>query len=174
MEKSTNILKKEHQNILAFINLMKSETNNLMEGKEINKVFWQAARDFISNYADKFHHAKEEDLLFKEMCRESVSLHCNPIEMMLYEHNLGRDYVKAIIEGIENNDKQLIINNANNYCSLLTEHIYKEDNILYPMADEALDQQTKDTLTEKFGEIEKKFTKEGLDKYLILLKDKDE
>ena len=64
--------------------------------------------------------------------------HCNPIEQMLHEHTLGRGFVKGLSEAVEKGDKAEAVKNARGYCELLQEHIFKEDNILYPMADEAL------------------------------------
>lgn len=172
MENYVKILNEEHQNILKFIDVIKKEINRLTKTEKINQDFWYQVIDFIKNYADRLHHAKEEDLLFKEMCQDHVALHCNPIEQMLYEHNLGRDYVKGIKEGLENNDKQKIIDNANNYCLLLTEHIFKEDNILYPMAEQVLSQSVKDLLTEQFTKVEKeKFGADEINKYLIIIKE---
>jgi len=172
MENFVTKLNEEHQNILRVINLINKETGKLTQGQEINKFFWQKAVAFIRNYADKFHHAKEEDLLFKEMCQKSVDLHCNPIDQMLYEHNLGRDYVKGIEAGLKNNDKQEIIANANKYCLLLTEHIFKEDNILYPLAEQALSQEVKDSLIARFMKAEEeKFNKNEIAEYLLIIKE---
>ena len=47
----------------------------------------------------------------------------------------------------------------------LTDHIYKEDNILYPMADEALNEKTQKSMLEKFKKLEK-----NKEKYLSVLK----
>ena len=83
-------------------------------------------------------------------------MHCNPIEQMLYEHNLGREFVKGMVAGLRNNDKKTIIKNAKDYSHLLEEHIMKEDNILYPMAEEVLNNNVKRSIMKKFKEIELK------------------
>ena len=57
---------------------------------------------------------------------------------------------------IDENNIEKIIENSRGYASLLQEHIYKEDNILYPMAEEALSEDTKNKILNKFNEIENK------------------
>ena len=56
--------------------------------------------------------------------------------------------------------------NARSYCGLLEEHIYKEDNILYPMAEEAMGPERSAKLRERFAAVDRKFAgavKEHLD-----------
>ena len=54
----------------------------------------------------------------------------------------------------------------------LPDHIYKEDNILYPMADEALNQQVQKSMLDKFKQAEhKKFSKGTKEMYLGVAKE---
>jgi len=88
---------------------------------------------------------------------------------MLHEHEEGRKYIKEMEIGIQKNDKRKVIENARNYARLLQEHIYKEDNILYPKTDKALDKKTKNEILEQFKQVNRKREKE-IDKYLIFSK----
>ena len=174
MESPTKILSDEHQNILKVINALIKECSDLESEKELDKAFFKRAIDFIRNYADKFHHAKEEDILFKEFnkCAEKGCVHCNPVQQMLHEHDLGRNFVKGIEKGLNENDKNKVIENARGYAQLLQEHIYKEDNILYPMADEALNQQVQKSMLDKFKQAEhKKFSKGTKEMYIGVAKE---
>jgi len=172
--KVTEILIEEHRNILKFIDVLNNEVNKLEERKEIDKNFFVKAIEFIRNYADKFHHAKEEDILFKEFIKaaEEGCVHCNPVEQMLFEHNQGRDFVKGMEQGLNENNKNKIIENTKGYCKLLKEHIFKEDNILYPMADEALSQKVQEAVLKKFklAEKQKKRDKEKALKFVKSLR----
>jgi len=156
MSKTSEILSEEHKNILKVVEALNKETEKLKLEEEINKAFFAEVIEFIKNYADKFHHAKEEEILFKEFNKacEEGRLHCNPIEQMMHEHEIGRKFVKEMIEGLEKEDKSKLKNGANGYTNLLKEHIFKEDNILYPMANEALNKQEEDML-KKFWQVEK-------------------
>ena len=165
MATALKILSDEHKNILKVIDSMLKECDSLKSGKEINSKFFKSAIKFVREYADKFHHLKEEDILFVEMCKDPTQMHCNPTEQMLFEHEMGRNFIKELEKGVEEKNKDKIIENARGYSSLLQEHISKEDNILYPLANQALNQATKKEMLEKFKQIEKKFTKEK-DNYL--------
>ena len=68
-------------------------------------------------------------------------------------------------EGLRQDNKTKIIENSRNYSQLIQEHIFKEDNILYPMADEALNQKSKKSILEKFKKAESKFSKGSKEKY---------
>ena len=153
-ENPTQVLSKEHEKILKAIHLILDECKAVEKGKKLDKKFFENAVSFIRNYADKFHHAKEEDILFKEI--ESNLTHCNPIPQMLHEHELGRGFVKGIKQGIEENNEKKIIKNARGYAGLLQEHIFKEDNILYPMAEENMTKEVKNSIMIKFKKIEEK------------------
>ncbi len=171
MKNITAVLSDEHQNILRVIDATISECEQIENGKKLENTFFENVIDFIKNYADKYHHAKEEDILFKVMLENSESMHCNPIPVMLHEHETGRHFVKGMEDGLSEGNKEKILENARGYGSLLQEHIYKEDNVLYPMAEEALNDHQKELVLEKYKEVESgEFSKESIQKYLSMFK----
>ena len=102
--------------------------------------------EFIKNYADGHHHNKEEIFLFNKMVEKLGSTGEVIIKNgMLVEHDLGRSYVKELIEGLEkvkagNEEAKLdIIAAAISYTHLLEKHIDKEDNVIYKFATRELD-----------------------------------
>ena len=170
METILKILYDEHQNILKVIDALIQECNSIESGNKIDKEFLKKTIEFIKDYADNFHHSKEENILFIELSKDEVQMHCNPIPQMLHEHDLGRNFIKELENGVEENDKDKIIENARAYAQLLQEHISKEDNILYPMADELLSSNIKNNIFKKFQEVEQKLI-EKKKKYLLFLKE---
>ena len=160
MDKALKMLSDEHENILKVIDALLQECELLQKGKKIDADFFESIIDFIKNYADKFHHAKEEEILFSELNKDNVLAGCKPVQQMLYEHDLGRNFVGELENGIKGGDKKKIIENAGGYASLLKEHIFKEDNILYPMADDVLNNEVKKKIFNRFVQVEKKFIKE--------------
>lgn len=89
--------------------------------------------DFIRTYADKYHHMKEEDILFRYVDEKA-----DIIQVMYKDHDTGRGYIRLVVEGAEKGDKALIKENMLAYRELLTQHIKKEDEILYPWIDRQL------------------------------------
>jgi hemerythrin-like domain-containing protein len=106
--------------------------------------------DFIRSYADKYHHAKEEEILFKYF-DEDLDI----LRVMHEDHEQARGHVKAILEAIDRKDKAAIAKHLKAYRELLTEHIKKEDEILYPWMDKNLSITQIGELFSKFNETDK-------------------
>jgi hemerythrin-like domain-containing protein len=161
-------LKEEHQSILLMLKVMEAVCKKLEAGEDVNKDDLNNMVMFIKEFADKSHHLKEEDLLFPAMEETGIPREGGPIGVMLAEHTTGRKYVKGLSMGIEEyaegntNAANQIIENARNYSSLLTNHIYKEDNILYPMAEMHISKEKQDELLKEFETVDTE--KIGLDK----------
>jgi hemerythrin-like domain-containing protein len=83
---------------------------------------------------------------------------------MLQDHETARGHVRAIFEGIKIKDKKSIIEHLNGYKDLLTEHIKKENEILYPWIDRNLSTRQVGELFSKFDEAEKKIDKEVVER----------
>ncbi|MDP1695647.1 MAG: hemerythrin domain-containing protein [archaeon] len=167
---TSKILSKEHKDILKIVDALESEIGQL-KNKDINIIFFKKVIDFIRNYADKFHHAKEEDILFKEFNKyaEKECIHCNPLEQMLFEHEEGRKNIKIMESGLNEKNKNMLIDGATKYIQLIREHIFKEDNILYPMTDDLLSDSIKNKMLKNFKEIEKE-KKKNIKVYLDFIK----
>jgi hemerythrin-like domain-containing protein len=88
---------------------------------------------FIRTYADAFHHAKEEDILFGYADEDS-----EVIQVMLEDHTTARGHVRAIVEGVEARAAAAVTEHLVAYAALLTDHIKREDEILYPWIDRTL------------------------------------
>jgi len=115
---------------------------------------------FIRDFADSFHHAKEEDRLFEAMVENGFPKEMGPIAIMLQEHEIGRSHVGALLElaqgegDLTPDDLSVMSRNARGYIDLLREHIMKEDNILYPMAEQGLSPEIMAQLLSSFQDFE--------------------
>lgn len=158
--KPTEQLKEEHKEIKLMLEILEAVCKEVESGREVKKEDLDRIREFIRVFADKCHHGKEEDLLFPAMEEAGIPREGGPISVMLTEHDEGRDYVKAMSEAISKYEKDntqtssAIVENARNYVSLLTQHIDKEDNILYMMADMHLSQEKEEELLREFKKVE--------------------
>ena len=151
------ILVKEHDSILQMIEITQTILNKNDETK-VNLQHVEEIIDFVQNFADKYHHLKEEDVLFMELEKHGMPREGGPVGVMLYEHDEGRAYIKNAIDGIsqlkkgDNSAFADIRTNLLNYCTLLTNHIAKENNILYPMAGRMLPESILETMSLNFEE----------------------
>lgn len=174
------ILVKEHDSILKVIEITEKILGN-NNSRDVNINHVENIIDFIQNFADKYHHLKEEDVLFMEMGRNGMSKESGPISVMLAEHNEGRNYVQNALKAVEKykagdaDSFEQIKDQLLNYCELLTNHIYKENNILYPMAERLLPDNLKVEIAEEFENSQKStLNNEYFDKYMKLVEDYSE
>ena len=108
--------------------------------------------DFIRNYADKYHHAKEEDQTFKYF-NENLDI----LKVIKSDHVKVRSHVRTMVDAIEEKNKEKLAEHLNAYKEILPEHIKKEDEILYPWMDRNLNMTQIGELYSKFNEIDEDY-----------------
>jgi hemerythrin-like domain-containing protein len=154
------ILQSEHRVIERVLEAI--ETVLACSGERpFSREFFDGALDFITNFADRWHHCKEEDRLFPMLEESGVPRHGGPIGCMLSEHEIGRAHVAAIrgkLDAADRGDADAIVTvyrEAAGYCGLLREHIQKEDLVLFRMARQVLSPDDTRTLETQFAEAER-------------------
>lgn len=141
---ATTALRLEHNRILAMIACLRAACAAVEKGDSFDAETFQAGLDFIRNYADAWHHAKEEEHLFPALEAAGMPRDGGPVAVMLREHVMGRSYAARMAENMEeasNGDTEAqttVINYTLAYANLLTGHIQKENGILFNMADQLL------------------------------------
>jgi hemerythrin-like domain-containing protein len=169
----TNILRNEHKVIKAALACLHEMTVRIQAGQRVEIQDIREMLDFIRNFADGCHHFKEEKVLFPAMGLGGFPEDAGPISVMLHEHEVGRSYVRSMAEAVdraEQGDSEGItpfLAPAQGYIALLENHIYKEDNILFPMAERALGEDKMEEVLEDFKRHEKEEMGDGThQKYL--------
>jgi len=158
--KATQVLRDEHEGILAMLAVIQAAIDRLQAGKSIPPALMTDAVDFITNFADRCHHGKEEKQLFPAMIEHGVPNEGGPVGVMLAEHTQGRAYVRALSAAAQKyatgdlSAVPALIENALGYITLLRQHIEKENGILFPMADHLLTDAEQDALFDAFAQIE--------------------
>ncbi len=158
--KATEQLMEEHEGIKLMLSIFESFNKKALNGEEINLEHLESMIDFIKTFADKCHHGKEEEILFPAMIDAGMSKEAGPVAVMLMEHDQGRAFVKGLSESFniyKGGDKTAlkgIVDNSTGYIHLLRNHIDKENNILFRMADQIIDPSLHDSIFEAFERIE--------------------
>jgi hemerythrin-like domain-containing protein len=165
----------EHRVIERVLASLEKQAHKLNAGDPVRASFFRDVADFVRNFADGCHHNKEEGVLFPAMVASGVPEEAGPIAVMLAEHEEGRGLTRAMrkaAERLERGESQAAPEVARNglaYASMLRQHILKEDNILYPMAEQAIPKQEQESLAAAFERIEQEERREGVQrKYLEL------
>jgi hemerythrin-like domain-containing protein len=150
------MLVEEHRRILRFVALIPALTADIdvETGKGRGRIL--DAVDFIRSYADRFHHAKEEDLLFA-CFDEGLAI----LKAMHEDHRRGRACVQGVLDAVARRDAGGVARNLAEYREILTEHIRKEDEILYPWMDRNLTTRQVGELYARFREVDETFLEAG-------------
>jgi hemerythrin-like domain-containing protein len=138
------VLMDEHRVIEQAIGALGAYADAVVAGADHPREDLAELVAFIRGFADRHHHGKEEDILFRVMAEEGMPTHAGPLAVMLFEHEQGRQLTAALGELAESDgawtgtQRDELDQIAYGYAQLLLAHIQKEDNILYPMADQRL------------------------------------
>ena len=157
--KATEILKQEHRLIEQVLDCLEEAAVRLDDGEEIEPDFFIDAAEFVAGFADGSHHRKEEDILFVAMTAKDMPADSGPVAVMLHEHEEGRRLTAAFrsaAEQMKSGDISAamdVIQNVLDYVNLLREHIIKEDNVLFPMADQVVTGDDMHEVSLKFEQV---------------------
>lgn len=154
-------LKQEHEAVKVTLRILDSIVNVAeTSGQLANPDHVAQLMDFFKVFVDTCHHTKEEQLLFPALEEVGVSRESGPIGVMLKEHQQGRESVakmKVALARYLDDDREAVrelIKNARAYISLLNQHIEKENNVLFPIAEKNLSDEKQAELWEGFETIE--------------------
>jgi hemerythrin-like domain-containing protein len=142
--KATEILMEEHRVIERVLNALERATNRLSRGEEVYLRFFNGTVVFIKAFTDGCHHKKEEEVLFPALVENGLSKDAGPVAVMLAEHEAGRRLAQGMRQATERFQagdvrmREMLVQNAKAYISLLRQHISKEDKVLFPMADRVI------------------------------------
>lgn len=141
--KAIDILTEEHRLILRAMIIAEKMAAAFEKDASVREDDARALLDFIANFADNFHHKKEEDILFKWMGERGFPVEGGPIAVMLAEHDIGRGFATDAKDALQSppspESLACLIQNLRHFAAHLRQHIFKEDNILYPMAERLCD-----------------------------------
>ena len=150
MKSPTDILRDEHRVILVALTTLERGAERLAAGKALPGGWWDQMLELLRAFADRNHHAKEEKSLFPAMVKAGVPAEDGPISVMLEEHVQGR----ALIRAMAAEDAGQRVAAARQYVQLLRDHIAKEDEIVWPLAEAVLDDQAVAAVAREFEAVE--------------------
>jgi len=153
----------EHRLIEHMISVISRELKRIKQNKVIDVNFIDTMVDFIRIYADKCHHGKEEDILFRDLAKKRLSQeHKKTMEELIQEHVYGRNTVAKLVETRKQyqEGKQEVLEEIVKYIEALVEfypkHIDKEDNRFFLPAMDYFTKDELDTMLREMWEFDKK------------------
>ncbi|MDY0301558.1 MAG: hemerythrin domain-containing protein [Trichlorobacter sp.] len=175
----TGKLMEEHQLILRMITVLEKNAALTEKGSFTDWQFYHDAVDFIRQYADRFHHAKEEDVLFEVLVENGMPREHSPVAAMVMEHEQSRLLVANLVQAVKDAETGnsasygKIAENALGYAALLRDHIAKEDGVLYPLSERIIPDNLRIKILDGYRAATDKAEK-GIDAYYTAMVEKYE
>lgn len=163
IENPIHLLTHEHKHILQVVHGLSVVDENLERGESVDSALLQKIVEFMRNFADKCHHAKEEAVLFPAMENKGVPATGCPLGGLRSEHDKGRALVSALNEAVSNYAAGNLAAVADirhaiaGIRQLYPNHIWKEDEMVFPMAQRLFTPDELEKLKLDFDAAEKKF-----------------
>ena len=139
--KTTKLLMDEHKHILRALNVLEQMAVCAKRGEAV------ACRDvedilrFLKIFADDHHQGKEESVLFPAMLKASHPVQTTTLNHMIFEHDQERSLVEGIEDALRTKKGREFVYFAQRLVHILRTHIYKEDHILFELADSILSEE---------------------------------
>lgn len=151
----------EHRLIERMIARIKNEVYQMEKGDRISIPLIDAAVDFIRTYADKTHHGKEEEILFKALSKKRLAEEdARIMNELIQEHIVGRVTTAEIAkasEAYQQGDSKVLaslIEQLKKLVSFYPPHIKKEDAVFFPAAMKYLSQPEQESMLNAFKEFD--------------------
>jgi len=155
---STVSLRRDHELIEKVIKAMESTIQLLVDDKQIPESILMPVIDFTKNFTDVCHHSKEEKSLFPALEQAGMPSNMGPIAMMLIDHQRSREIGIEMEESakkyLTSGDSSKLISDMQQYVEHITEHLWKENNRLFMMAEARL-QYVSEKVDKELNEIER-------------------
>ena len=160
---STTSLRRDHDLIEKVIKAMESTIQLLNDGKQIPESILLPVIDFSKNFTDVCHHSKEENSLFPALEQAGMPHNMGPVAMMLIDHErtreIGKEMESSAKDYISSGNSIKLISDMQQYVEHITEHLWKENNRLFMMAEARLQYVSK-KVDKELNEIEESKLKE--------------
>ncbi|MDM7999403.1 MAG: hemerythrin domain-containing protein [Dehalococcoidia bacterium] len=164
----------EHRLIEGMIAVIHRRLERAERTQSIEPLFVDEAVDFIRVYADRTHHGKEEDILFKTLRDKPLSdEHRRMMNELIEEHAFGRETTKALAEANSRYKKRDIgalgevTDRLRTLVAFYPKHIKKEDAVFFPAALTYVTEQEDQAMLAEFWEFDRRMIHE---KYQAVVK----
>ena len=168
----------EHRLIEKMIALMSKELERMRNENTVRPALIYTMVDFIRTYADRCHHGKEEDILFRELGKKDLKPeHAGIMNELIEEHKWGRSTTKrmfeanAAYEGGDEGALDTIAGCLEELAGFYPKHIEKEDKRFFKPVMEYFTQEERDAMLEEGFEFDRNLIHEKYEKLVSETRD---
>ena len=147
----------EHRLIERMVKLLAAEVEKIKKDSEVNTNLINVGVDFFRTYADRVHHGKEEEILFRELAQKQLTVEDNDMmQRLIQEHIWARQAVSKLsaancqyIEGGKSALKVMIYE-IDKLVKFYPLHIEKEDKHFFIPIMDYFSKEEQSTVLEQF------------------------
>lgn len=158
MRGATDVLREEHQTTKGALDFAERIAAKISRDEEVPSEKVAKFMEFIRLFVERCHHSKEEEILFPLLGKRGIPVEGGPVGVMLIEHDRARGLITemsaATEGGITRDTAERWTRAAWNYSDLMHNHFYKEEEILFKMADRVLGLEEQSSMVEDFKHLE--------------------
>jgi hemerythrin-like domain-containing protein len=154
----------EHRLIERMIALMGKEVRRISQGDAPDTEFIRTAVDFTKTYADRLHHGKEENILFRDLAKKQLSTeHKRIMDELIKEHALGRENTRKLVEARnkylagEKDSAKVIAENLGILAKFYPKHIEKEDKHFFLPIMDYFTKEEQSAMLAEFNDFDRQF-----------------
>ncbi|MCC7012935.1 MAG: hemerythrin domain-containing protein [Planctomycetes bacterium] len=151
----TEMLSADHRVIEQVLECLEKLAHAASSGRGLDLERGNTVLEFLSMFADRLHHGKEEGLLFPMLQARGMAENVGPIAVMLNEHDLGRSELARLRKALAAVDPAGFASAASAYVELLRDHIAKEDGVLFQMAEDRFSDVDRQCLVAEFDRADR-------------------
>ena len=158
---ATADLRAEHEVILRALTVLEGLADRLGSGQPVSDATLRELVELLQAFADRCHHGKEEDQLFPAMRAKGSG---GTLPLFLEEHEEGRRYLRTLGSGAPAAERAAA---GRRYVGLLRDHIERENEVLFPLADELFSPEEHVALARAYEDVERRVMGPGAHEHLL-------
>ncbi|UCG87299.1 MAG: hemerythrin domain-containing protein [Gemmatimonadota bacterium] len=160
--KPLDILRDEHGLMRQFLENLTLAEKKLESNEQLPREFFEKVIEFASTFANKYHHVKEEHMMFVRLAQKQAGKWDGQIEALRHQHETGRNYMSAIksaLDGYESGNavkRSVVLENLAAFNAMEKDHIHTEDHVFFPMVEQVFTAEEEEQIGLEFEKIRQK------------------
>ena len=143
MFKPLQALYQEHESIAAVLHALKYLAQDVGRGKDVDVRVFKQILYYLDVFPERFHHPKEDELLFKRVRQRSVAA-AAMIDKLESQHARGAESIRQLEQALLRwetgglSERDAFVLAATEFVARYREHMRAEEDDLMPLARQAL------------------------------------
>jgi hemerythrin-like domain-containing protein len=175
--KAIDILVEEHNLILRGLDLLTTAAEKIVRNQHPPREFFEKAVSFTLDFTNKYHHYKEEIVMFGLLAQKHQGEIDAEIERLRSQHEALHNCMNEISQSLDAYSKNAasevrrLHRNLSEYIETLRRHIHAENKIFYPLVAKTLSRDEMTRMWDEFDKYASKTAPDAMDVYGALIDD---